>query len=377
MARRIPRQSLRWWSSSSAPPPSPVIPPGLLEYLKKKEQEDSFSRSQSQLNHLHSALQRYSLDSCLIPKMIKSICLCSCVEEQEELEMLAKEEGEEMKKLVETDLERVNEALEELVEEISELLVPAEKYDEEDAVLEVVPGAGGTEASLFAEEIFNLYLEYTRSLGFQVEIRQCEKFAAKGATAGSIGISRGEISVSGHQVFSRLKFESGVHRVQRVPLTAKNDQLHTSTCSVAVLPEQRVIEVKLDSRDLKWQYMRASGAGGQGVNTADSAVRLTHIPTGTAVESQEQRSQMQNKTTAMKKLQNILYQNEFNKDMSAISKDRKFQVGNMNRNEKIRTYNFSRHMVTDHRLGSSVTVRKAISYRLKSESCEDTDWFLH
>jgi len=324
-------------SSSSVPPPTPAIPPGLLQYLEKKEQEETFGRSQSQLANLHSALR-------------------SCVEEHEELKVLAKEEGEEMKKLVEADLDRVNETMEELVEEISELLVPAEKYDKEDAVVEVIPGAGGIEASLFAEEIFNLYLEYTQNLGFQVEVRQCEKFAAKGATAGSVGISRGEISVSGHQVFSRLKFESGVHRVQRVPATAKTDQLHTSTCSVAVLPEQRDIQVKLDSRDLKWQYMRASGAGGQGVNTADSAVRLTHIPTGTAVESQEQRSQMQNKATAMKKLQNILYQKEFNRDMSAISTDRKFQVGNMNRNEKIRTYNFSRHMVTDHRLGSSVTV---------------------
>jgi len=319
------------------PPPTPAIPPGLLQYLEKKEQEESFGRSESQLASLHSALR-------------------SCVEEHEELELLAKEEGEEMKKLVEADLDRVNETMEELVEEISELLVPAEKYDKEDAVVEVIPGAGGQEASLFAEEIFNLYLEYTQSLGFQVEVRQCEKFLAKGATAGSIGISRGEISVSGHQVFSQLKFESGVHRVQRVPATAKTDQLHTSTCSVAVLPEQRDIQVKLDNSDLKWQYMRASGAGGQGVNTTDSAVRLTHIPTGTAVESQEQRSQMQNKSTAMKKLQNVLYQKDFNKDMSAISTDRKFQVGNMNRNEKIRTYNFSRHMVTDHRLGSSVTV---------------------
>jgi len=319
------------------PPPTPAIPPGLLQYLEKKEQEESFGRSESQLASLHSALR-------------------SCVEEHEELELLANEEGEEMKKLVEADLDRVNETMEELVEEISELLVPAEKYDKEDAVVEVIPGAGGQEASLFAEEIFNLYLEYTQNLGFQVEVRQCEKFLAKGATAGSIGISRGEISVSGHQVFSQLKFESGVHRVQRVPATAKTDQLHTSTCSVAVLPEQRDIQVKLDNSDLKWQYMRASGAGGQGVNTTDSAVRLTHIPTGTAVESQEQRSQMQNKATAMKKLQNILYQKEFNRDMSAISTDRKFQVGNMNRNEKIRTYNFSRHMVTDHRLGSSVTV---------------------
>jgi len=316
------------------PPPPPAIPPGFLQYLEKNVEEGNFGRFQSQLVNLHSALK-------------------SCMEEQEELQLLAQEDGEEMKELVEADLERVNETLSELVGEISELLVPPEKYDQEDAVVEVVPGAGGVEASLFAEEIFNLYLEYTRNLGFEVEVRQYTKF-----TAGKdvVGISKGEMSVSGHQVFSQLKFESGVHRVQRVPFTAKNDQLHTSTCSVAVLPEQRDIQVKIESSELKWQFMRASGAGGQGVNTADSAVRLTHLPTGIAVESQEQRSQMQNKATAMKKLQNILYQKEFNKDMSTISTDRKFQVGNMNRNEKIRTYNFSRHMVTDHRLGSSVTV---------------------
>ena len=148
---------------------------------------------------------------------------------------------------------------------------------------------------------------------------------------------------AGSQVFRLLKFESGVHRVQRVPVTGtKADRLQTSTCSVAVLPEPRNIAVKLQDRDLKWEFMRASGAGGQGVNTADSAVRLTHLPSGTVVESQEERAQAQNKKRARKKLETILYQQEWEADQMKLSSSRKLQIGNMNRNEKIRTYNFNR-----------------------------------
>jgi len=237
--------------------------------------------------------------------------------------------------------------------------VPGEKYDDENAMLEVVPGAGGQEASLFAEEIFNFYTDYCQSRGCEVEVVELTRTKVTSSkTLTSTGIVKGVARVVSDSlpVFRLLKFESGVHRVQRVPVTGtKADRLQTSTCSMAVLPEPRDIRVEVSERDLKWEYMRASGAGGQGVNTADSAVRLTHLPSNTVVESQEERAQAQNKKRALRKLENILYQAQWEKDQKKVASSRKLQVGNMNRNEKIRTYNFNRHMVTDHRINQSET----------------------
>ena len=214
-------------------------------------------------------------------------------------------------------------------------------------MLEVVPGAGGQEASLFAEEIFNLYINYCQDLGCQVEVVEMTKntVSKTSKVVTSTGIVKGVARVisDSQPVFRLLKFESGVHRVQRVPVTGtKADRLQTSTCSVAVLPEPRDISVQLSERDLKWEFMRASGAGGQGVNTTDSAVRPTHLPSNTVVESQEERTQMLNKKRALKKMEKILYQQQWEADQKKVSSSRKLQVGNMNRNEKIRTYNFNR-----------------------------------
>ena len=224
--------------------------------------------------------------------------------------------------------------------------MPGEKYNDENAMLEVVPGAGGQEASLFAEEIFNFYINYCQSRGCEVEVVELTKTKVTSSkTLASTGIVKGVARVMSDSlpVFRLLKFESGVHRVQRVPVTGtKADRLQTSTCSMAVLPEPRDIRVEVSERDLKWEFMRASGAGGQGVNTADSAVRLTHLPSSTVVESQEERAQAQNKKRALKKLQNILYTAQWEADQKKVSSSRKLQVGNMNRNEKIRTYNFNR-----------------------------------
>ena len=213
-------------------------------------------------------------------------------------------------------------------------------------MLEVVPGAGGQEASLFAEEIFNFYLNYCQTRGCEVEVVELTKTKVTSSkTLTSTGIVKGVARVVSDSlpVFRLLKFESGVHRVQRVPVTGtKADRLQTSTCSIAVLPEPRDIRVEVRERDLKWEFMRASGAGGQGVNTADSSVRLTHLPSGTVVESQEERAQAQNKKRALKKLENILYKVQWEADQRKVASSRKLQVGNMNRNEKIRTYNFNR-----------------------------------
>jgi len=262
----------------------------------------------------------------------------------------------ELVEAAEIELLDVESDLDSLVEEISDLVVPPEKYDGENAVLEVVAGAGGLEAAVFADELLQLYLGYAQYLGYQTQLTEC---VSQNVLHGTRAINKAVVHVEGEGVFSSLKYETGVHRVQRVPVTgSKNDRLHTSTCSLCVLPAPRNIKVKLGIKDssLKWEFMRARGAGGQGVNTTDSAVRLTHLPSGTVVESQEERSQERNKSTALRKLEEILYTKQFDQEQAEVLRSRKGQVGNMDRNEKIRTYNFNRHSISDHRITQSRTV---------------------
>jgi len=283
------------------------------------------------------------------------------ISECEELQTFVRSsQDKELTDLAVQDIEDVSNEIQHIVDSVRDELVPGERYDAENAMLEVVPGAGGQEASLFAEEIFHLYVNYCQDLGCEVEVVEMTKNtvnkSSKAVSSSGIVKAVARVMSEAQPVFRLLKFESGVHRVQRVPVTGtKADRLQTSTCSVAVLPEPRDIKVQVSDRDLKWEYMRASGAGGQGVQTADSAVRLTHISSNTVVESQEERSQLLNKKRALKKLEKILYQQQWETDQKKVSSSRKLQVGNMNRNEKIRTYNFNRHMVTDHRINKSET----------------------
>jgi len=318
------------------------LPPNFVTYLDKYSQEYGNQDSHVTLS--------YSL-------------LKSKLAEHDELGGLLKSDDKELSDMASADMDAVEDDIEELVEEISELLVPPEEHDEENALIEVVPGAGGQEASLFAEEIFNFYLGYCAAQGCQVEMVEVVKNSISKNTkvVSSTGIIKGVARVlaegGNNQVFRLLKFESGVHRVQRVPVTGtKADRLQTSTCSVAVLPEPRTVNIVLDEKDLKWEFMRSSGAGGQSVNTADSAVRLTYIPTNTVVESQEERAQAQNKKRALKKLKSLMFQQDWAKQQTKVNSSRKLQMGTMNRNEKIRTYNFNRHMVSEHRLSQSTTV---------------------
>jgi len=270
-----------------------------------------------------------------------------------------------MVKMATADIEMLDGQMVELVNQIKDLVVPKERYDNEDAIIEVVPGAGGLEANMFAEEIFNMYLAYVAHLGCTVgEVERSMSSVGKQSNFSSTsGITYASAQVSGFNVFGQLKFESGVHRVQRVPVTGnKNDRLQTSTCSVAILPKARDLEMSLPAKDLKYEFMRSSGAGGQGVNTTDSACRLTHLPTGLFVKCQEERSQQQNKKKALDKLQNMLYQREFDEMIGKVTSSRKLQVGNMNRNEKIRTYNFSRHMLTEHRIKMNETFPSIVGF---------------
>jgi peptide chain release factor 1 len=264
-------------------------------------------------------------------------------------------EDAELKEAAQAELNGLEEQFTEAFVAAVTVLLPAEDYDSSDAVIEVVPGAGGIEAGIFAQEIFDMYVAYTRSLGNNVEVTEYNASRVSGASNSSskslTGISRASATITGVGVFRALKFETGVHRVQRVPATST--RLQTSTCSVAVLPQPDLETFPIPKSDLKAEFMRSSGPGGQSVQTMNSAVRLTHLPTGTAVECQEGKSQMRNQEKALEKLKSILYQKKFSEELSMMQKSRKSQIGNMDRNEKVRTYNFTRNMITDHRIGES------------------------
>ncbi|XP_074531713.1 peptide chain release factor 1-like, mitochondrial [Halichoeres trimaculatus] len=340
----------------------------LQEHLRKMEVE--YSKCMSEVNSSvtdqqcsQDELRSQRTKVSLLAPLIQSIREMETKQrEMTETEVLLKDEDPALRELAEQERESCLQDIQDLSQKILDLLIPEEEADLSDLVLEVTAGVGGQEAMLFTSEVLDMYQGYAQHHGWSFDILEH-------TTSELGGIRHASVSISGPQSYKKMKFEAGVHRVQRVPKTEKQGRMHTSTMTVAVLPQPTEISFTINPKDLRIDTMRASGAGGQHVNTTDSAVRIVHLPTGVVAECQQERSQLKNKEKAMKALRAKLYSIKFEEETNKRYNQRKIQIGTKGRSEKIRTYNFAQDRVTDHRI--TMTVHDIKSFLLGEDLLDE------